>query len=183
MIIYYESVILRAVEERDMDLLKEMLNSPEIEYMTEGFAFPISDKSQRNWFEHYDNQKELRCIIETKNHAAIGMIGLADMDWKNRKALLYVKAVADSKRRQKNDIYDAMRGLLTYVFDELNWHCVYGLVLDYNIFSIKNLERCGFVKEGILRSRIYKRGKYHDQISYSLLKEDYIEMRDKGMKV
>ncbi len=62
--------------------------------------------------------------------------------------------------------------MVNYAFDELRLHCIYARVNDYNLPSRKMFEKCGFKKEGILRGRFYKQGKYVDVFSYSVLKED-----------
>ena len=89
MIIDANSVILRAIEENDLPLLQAMINDPAIERLTGGYCFPVSADRQRRWFDNYDQQKDLRCMIQIKNGATIGMIMLTDIDWKNRTAQLH----------------------------------------------------------------------------------------------
>ena len=66
-------------------------------------------------------------------------------------------------------------GVLNFAISELNLTNIYLKILDYNLPSQRLAERCGFPKEGILRSRILKNGKRHDLFSYSLLKEEFNE--------
>jgi len=68
-IIKYEDITLRAIEESDLELLKAMINDPEIENMTGGYSYPVSTYQQKKWFESIlDRQDELRLIIDTKEH-------------------------------------------------------------------------------------------------------------------
>lgn len=174
--IKYGCVMLRAIEKKDMYILKELLNNPAIEFMTTGGCFPISDFSQEKWFENYDNQKELRCMIDIKDNITIGTIGLVDIDWRNRNAVIYGKTLSrDLNNRIKGDYDDALSGIIKYAFDELNLNCIYGPAMEYNYLSRKCLEKHGFQREGILRQRVFKRGRYYNQIMYSLLKEDYVK--------
>lgn len=173
MIIDANSVILRAIEEKDLPLLQDMINDPNIEHMTGGYCFPVSSDRQKRWFINYDQQKDLRCMIEIKGGATIGMIMLTDIDWKNRTAQLHQKVKASIEKRKDGDLYDAMMGFLNYAFNELDLQCIYGTVLEYNLLSRKLARKCGLKEEGVLRSRIYKNGKRHNLIANSIVKEDF----------
>lgn len=52
-----KKVLLRAVEEKDLKQLLEIINDENIEKMLGGFSFPISQKDQVNW---YNNLKMLQ---------------------------------------------------------------------------------------------------------------------------
>lgn len=180
--IYSGNVILRAVEREDMDLLWDMINDPSIEKMTGGSPFPVSRDRQLRWFENYDQQKDLRCMIQIKDGATIGMIMLTDIDYKNGTAQLHQKTKAKLEDRRPNDLYNAMMGFINYGFSELNLNCIYGTVLDYNLLSRKLAQRCGLKEEGVLRQRLYKNGKYCDVIANSVLKEDFIPLYEKYLE-
>ena len=166
-------VLLRAIEYDDLPFLQEMMNDPGIEIMTGGSCFPVSLDRQKRWFESYNQQEELRCMIQIKNGAAIGCIMLTNIDWKNRTAELSQKIKAEASERVPNDIMDAMMGFLHYAFYELNLNCIYGTVLEYNHLSRKLARKCGLKEEGVLRERIFKNGKYHNLIPNSIIKSDF----------
>lgn len=168
-------ILLRAIEYSDLTFLQEMLNDPGIEKMTGGSCFPVSLDRQKRWFESYDQQSELRCMIQIKEGPVIGCIMLTNIDWKNRTAELSQKTKATADMRVKNDILDAMMGFLNYAFNELNLNCIYGTVLEYNHLSRKLARKCGLREEGLLRERIYKSGKYHSLVPNSVTKKDFEE--------
>lgn len=176
MIIEYEDITLRAIEESDLELLKEMINDPEIENMTRGYSYPVSTYQQRKWFESLSNrQNELRLIIDTEEHGAIGVVMLTDIDWKNRTAQTHSKITSRNNLRGKGYGTKASKALVKYAFEELNLHCLYSHTIDYNIASQRVREKCGFKKEGVLRERVYKNGKYHNVIVWSILKGEFNE--------
>ena len=72
MVIDNGTVILRAIEETDLPFLQEMMNDPGIEKMTGGSCFPVSYDRQKRWFESYDQQAELRLMIQIKGGSTIG---------------------------------------------------------------------------------------------------------------
>ena len=50
-------VTLRAIERDDLELMRQMLNDPEIENLVVGWAFPVSKYQQEQWYEKNINDK------------------------------------------------------------------------------------------------------------------------------
>lgn len=174
--ISYEDITLRAIEESDLELLKEMINDPEIENMTGGFSFPVSTLQQKRWFEGLQNNKnELRLIIEANEHGPIGVVMLTDIDWKNRIAQFHSKIATSKEIRGKGYGTKATKALIKYAFEQLNLNLVYSYIIEYNIASQRVHEKCGFKKDGVLRNRIYKNGGYHNLTVWSIQKGELIE--------
>ena len=46
-----------------------------------------------------------------------------------------------------------------------------------NIASQRVLEKSGFLKEGLTRKSVFIRGKWHDGVRYSILREEWKEPR------
>lgn len=170
--ITYHSIILRAIEESDMDFCREMINSAEIEATTVGMHYPISVSEQLEWFRRGRKENELRLLAEQIGVGPIGMVTLTGINWVNRSAEVGIKLAFNQTRRTENT-RDLCACFLSYVFRELNIHCLYTYVLDDNLLSRKLLLRSGFHEDGVLRQRVYKRGRYHDLIAYSLLMDEY----------
>mgnify|MGYP001281095530 CR=1 FL=1 len=172
----YKDITLRAIEESDLELVREMMNDPEIESMTGGYSFPISEYQQKKWFENLlTNNQEVRTIIETKDFGAIGLVMLTDIDWKNRNAQFHSKIATSKNLRGKGYGTKATKALVKYAFEQLNLNLIYSEILKYNLPSQKAKEKCGFRKDGVLRNRIYKNGKYHDLVIWSIQKGELIE--------
>ncbi|MGN0403301.1 MAG: GNAT family N-acetyltransferase [Acetatifactor sp.] len=166
--------MLRAMEERDIDLLFEMINSPEIEKALGNFCLPVSESQQREWVLNFRNtEKQIRLMIELLSGVTIGVIMLYDIDMKNGTAEVGYKISAPKESRMKGDMTDALCGMLNYAFDELRLHCVTAHAIEGNEASIRLLEKVGFSKEGILRQRVYQSGRYCDVFSFSVLKSEY----------
>ncbi len=172
MFIRGKEVLLRAIELSDAALLQQMINDAEIEQMMWGHSFPVSAHQQKNWIENVSNNKSVfRAMIDVDG-ITVGTIILSDIDMVNGNAELHIK-LGNSNCRGKGYGTDAVMALLEYSFNELRLNCVYCRIREDNIPSVKLFEKCGFIKEGLLRSRVYKKGKYHNFYEYSILKSEF----------
>ncbi len=170
-----KKVVLRAIELEDAEILQQMINDAEIEEMMWGYSFPVARHQQIKWIENLSSEKSVfRAMIDVDGKA-IGAITLSDIDMRNGIAEVHIK-LARSCERGKGYGADAMLSLLGYAFNELRLNCVYCRVKEDNIASQKMIKKCGFVKEGCLRSRVYRNGRYYDFNEYSILKSEYSKM-------
>lgn len=176
MIIYGEKIVLRAVEAEDNDMLLELINDPETETMLGGSSWPISRAEQLSWFEKQEKKQDvLRCIVAIKEtEKAVGTVILSDINQKNGTAQIHIKMSNDGGRG-KGYGTDAIKTMIKYALAELRLNCIYAEILTYNEISKHLFEKCGFKQEGVLRSRVYKGGKYVDVLSYSILKSELLQ--------
>lgn len=166
-----EKVFLRAIELSDKDVLLGIMNDSETEYSLGGWSFPVSSLNQEEWIKaQKQNAHTLRCMINDKEQNKIaGTAILSDIEYKNGTAEIHIKLVRDV--RGKGYGFDTVKTLVQYAFNELRLNCVYAHINIYNIPSLNLFEKCGFVQEGVLRSRVFKKGEYHDVIILSIIKE------------
>lgn len=164
-------VTIRGIEKEDLPLLKDLMNSVDVENMTVGHNFPISMYQEEQWFI---NEKSLnrRFIIETAKDGAIGMIILEEIDWRNRSCAIGIKLLAE-KCTQVGLGVDAYMAMLRFLFDYMNMNRTYAKTLEYNKASLNMQRLCGYTVEGRERNAIYKNGKYHDLIITGLLRDEY----------
>lgn len=172
-------VTLRAIEEKDLEFMRDMMNDSEIESLVVGWAFPVSGYQQKQWYlNNIENNNNLRFIIEDNNGEAVGLATLTDIDWKNRKAIHGIKL--DNKNRKRGLGTDALISIMRYAFNELQLNRLDASILEYNIASIKLHEKYGWKVEGKQRKAVYKNGKYNDLIIIGILREDYEEISNKN---
>lgn len=177
MILKGKKVILRAVEEEDIEMLRELTNSPDFEKMIVGWSFPVSKSEQLKWFENCKNDlSRLRYTIVTEEDGPVGMIGLRDIDWKNGSASGLGMRIAKKEIRTRGLATDAWMTLMRYAFNELRMNRINGSALAYNKASLRVCEKVGFKIEGVARQAAFKDGKYVDIIKMGCLKSDYEEL-------
>jgi ribosomal-protein-alanine N-acetyltransferase len=67
----------------------------------------------------------------------------------------------------------ALRVLLPTLFGELNLHRIEAACIPTNAPSIRVLEKCGFVREGLARRYLCINGVWQDHLLFGLLHEDF----------
>ena len=90
-------------------------------------------------------------------------------------------AVMCPKQQNQGLGSEGIRLMLRYAFEELNLHRIYLKVHAENTGALRCYEKCGFVREGILRAHAYGGGKYHDVICMGILKEEWEGLRNENV--
>lgn len=167
-------VVLRAIEEQDLDLLLEWLNDPFISQQVTGFSFPLSRPQQRRWFERsLDDASTQRWMVLDEGGRPIGVTGLWAIDRQNRHALSALKLGA-ADLRGKGYGTDAIMTVFAYAFFQVGLNRVWGEILPYNVASYRAyVEKCGCKVEGVLRQHTFRDGRFHDQVRVAILREDF----------
>ncbi len=68
---------------------------------------------------------------------------------------------------------EALKAIIEYGFTTMQFNRIQALVTPGNARSMNVLRKIGFHKEGILREYVYSKGKFLDQICFSLLKREW----------
>lgn len=166
-----ERIILRAIEEKDLIYLKEIINDPNSEKYVLGWSKPVSMIQQEEWFKSVKNdESSIRFVVESENQF-IGTCILNNIDWKNRSIGINIKLL--EKYRNNGYGKECIQLLVKYCYEEINMNRIEANILEYNIASQRLFEKCGFILEGKKRKSIYKNNKYNDVRIYSLLKDEY----------
>lgn len=175
MIIRGKNVTLRPIEREDLEIVREMLNNPDIERSIVGWLWPLSQKDEQHWYESFSNsEKMIRFIIQGNNEPCrvLGMTGIREIDWKNGHAEgAGVRIVPDSQ--SKGVATEAYRLMLGYCFNQLRLHSFGASALESNAASRRFLQKVGFKEDGIRREWIFKNGGYQDLVICSITSDEY----------
>lgn len=173
--IYGKKVTLRALEMRDMPRLAKWHNDPETANFLLGWSFPISRYEQIEWYKKsVKDPQTRRFAIDDEKGNFIGIIGLWNINWKDREASVGI-LLGEKNCRGKGYGTDAMKTLMDYAFNELQMHRLSGEILAYNEASKKFTGNLGWQQEGIARKKVFRSGKYHDVVMVAVLEEDYFK--------
>ena len=172
-----KKVVLRAIEEKDLDLLHKWANEPEIWYMLGGWHFPSSMDFMNNWFKNLKNDNlNQRFVIDTPDLGVIGTVNLVDIDWKNNHAFTGL-ILGDKDIRGKGYGMDTFMAIERYAFEELHLERLDGTVIEYNQIAFNMITRkCGWKEEGRQRNWYFRKNRYWDRIVVGILKDDYFAL-------
>jgi len=68
---------------------------------------------------------------------------------------------------------EAARLVIAYGFSHLGLHRITASCLAANVASERVMQKCGMVKEGVLRKSDFRLGEWQDRLVYSILREEW----------
>lgn len=113
--------------------------------------------------------------VSSNELVQVGVVALANIDWKNRKAEIY-GGIGETGLREKGLGIDAMRTIIHWARLELGLHRIYAYVKEHNQIAINSLKTAGFTLECMMKDAAYQDGKF---INKALLAATPREMKDK----
>lgn len=160
-------VRIRKFEEKDIPYKVKWINDEKNNRFLH-YDLPLSEDKTLVWFKNNKNRTDRMDFTITYNGEPVGLIGLLNIDQKNKKAEYYI-CIGNEKYKGKGIAYTASKLLIDTVCNELNLNKIYLYTEIGNIPAQKLFEKIGFVKEGLLRSDLYYNGKSIDRYIYGLI--------------
>lgn len=163
-----EKIILRAVELEDVRILSAWLNDRETnEYLD--ITYPASKRFADSFVLDCDeNQNKKVFIIDNLDRRPIGILIIDKIKWEYRNCEVGI-VIYDKKERNKGYGKDALRTAIDFIFNEMNMHLIYLNVVADNKAALNLYTSLGFKREGILRDRYFKSGRYYNIIVMSMI--------------
>jgi len=169
-----KTINLRAIEKDDLINLRNWRNSKHVRKSTREFRL-LNQFLQKNWFESINLNnppKEIMFGIMNKRKKLIGVTGLTYIDWKNRTSEISIYLSYEGWQK-KPEALDTINLVMNYGFNELNlnrlWVEIYGNMKE----NVDLFSKLKFVKEGCLRQRVWRSGKWWDSFIFSKLAHEY----------
>ena len=111
-------------------------------------------------------------VRRVQDDTLVGFAALFGIEWNNRAAMI-ATGIADPAARRRGYGAESLQLLLRFAFDEMNLDRVGLQVIASNSEAIRLYERAGFVKEGVLRRVVLRRGQRIDVIAMGMLREEW----------
>lgn len=167
-------VYLRALELEDYLITATWRQDNNIRNMVGGAKYFVSTEKERQWVINaiQDSSRMVLGVCLIDNTKLIGTVNIQDIDWINGTGSVPI-LIGDKSEWGKGYATEAKMLALKFAFDERRLQRICDYVLEDNTASLKLHEKCGYIKEGILRRSVYKDGTYHNQIIMGLLKEEF----------
>jgi RimJ/RimL family protein N-acetyltransferase len=176
---YGKGIRLRALTKKDAITTCSWRNNNEIRQFYSGHPFYVNIEKEEAWFDKIlclDIPLTSFGIEERKSNCLIGITFLKDINLINRTAEFAI-FIGDDNARGKGYGREATINTIDFAFNQLNLNRVFLKVQENNQKALHLFENCGFIKEGLLRECTYKNGQYQNEVVMSVLKPEYIRMK------
>lgn len=170
-----EHVILRAIEEDDLEPLRQWRNRPELRRFFREHR-EISPAMQRRWYEDVvlkDPATRMFAIAEKASGRLLGACGICWIDWRNRSGDFSIYLGADGLYIDDRFAPDAGRLLLAHAFEDLGLHRVWAEIYDTDAAKQAFFPKLGLVEEARHAETTWKEGRYVDSLFYRLLASEW----------
>lgn len=165
---------LKIIEQEDIGLMQKWNNNFNITKNTTLTSFfPRNKDEELSWYErkYKDNSTRIFIIVLKENNNKIGFISFSNLDYRNQKVMLSI-VIGEEKYHGKGYASTSLKLVEEYLKNELNIRKVSVQILGFNLPSLRLFKSNGYFEEGILKSEIYRFGKYQDlHILSKFLKE------------
>jgi ribosomal-protein-alanine N-acetyltransferase len=171
-----ERLFLREMTPKDVNALLMLFGNPEVVKFI-GMQ-PIKNIEQANewlkWMGGFFAAKDgLRWGI-TLQDADATFVGSAGLHRWNKEAQ-YAKIGCDIAYKFWGNGYgqEAMREIIEFGWEQMKLNRIEAEIVSGNEGSVHVMEKLGFKREGLLRQRLLKGGKFYDVLIYSVLRSEY----------
>lgn len=168
-------LVLSEIEQDDIEIMYEWFKDTEFLKFYD-YVPPVSLNKEQvdEMFSYYKNSEKSKVFVIKliENNQIIGLAGFDDIVKDNYVATLFI-GLGSKDTRGKGYGMEALKHLLHYGFNDLNFHRIQLNVLEFNEAAIALYEKAGFKKEGIFREFVLRDNKRYDLLLYGLLKQEW----------
>lgn len=166
--------IIRPMEDDDQPFIAELNRETTVRQNVVGWDFPKSNTEQRRWFESARPTSTQRWIVEDFSGNRIGLTGLWNIDWHDRNAETALKLGGPQAARGRGIGPDVIHLVAAVAFYDLGLERLYSTILETNQPSLRAyIDKCGWMKEGVARSHVFRDGGFVDAVHIGLLRADF----------
>jgi ribosomal-protein-alanine N-acetyltransferase len=168
-----ERLVLRQLTARDLRFIYQLFSLEETNrYVLDP---PVKNlKEAREIYELYCKPKphlfRLGIVVKATGEL-VGTLGLYAINREDRRATLGFDLLP--AHWGKGYMTEACCAMLDWAFKELKLNRIQASAEPANVRSLAVMERLGFTREGVLRQLEYYKGAYHDDVMYSMLRDEW----------
>lgn len=179
-----DKVILRPFEEKDWDIMFEILNEPNLKKLTgsvtsdnEAYAAPQPEEREeiRKWYmtrNEQNNRLDL-AVVYKESDRVIGEVVFNEYD--EETSNVNFRILLSESSCNKGVGTEAVSMFIQYGMEKLELHKISLEVYSFNPRAERVYQKVGFNLEGIKREEFIYNHEYIDTKIYGLLKADYLD--------
>ena len=179
-----ENVILRPFEERDCEIMYEILNEPELKRLSgsvssdeEAYADPQPEEREKilEWYMSRNEQNDRLdlAVVNKENDRVIGEVVFNEYNEETQN--VNFRVLLSESYCNKGMGTEAVSMFIKYGMEELGLHKISLEVYSFNPRAERVYIKVGFMLEGIKREDFMYNQEYIDTKVYGLLKTDYFK--------
>jgi RimJ/RimL family protein N-acetyltransferase len=167
------TIRLEPLSARHLEGLAELGRDAEVQRFTY-VPSPWEEGFEQTWLEGYEQAREgTRAAFAIVDEATREFAGFAALVWIDPDAReAEAGYIVSPRARGRGIAARALRLLTEWALNDLALERVELRITPENLGSIRVAERCGYVREGVLRSVHFKEGERSDLVIYSRLPSD-----------
>ena len=147
------------------------------------FRYPLNEDSLEWYIQDTNNLETSDALIykavETDTYKTVGHISLGGISRKNKAARISRVLISD-EARGKGYCDKMTNAILKIGFEDLQLHRISLGVYDFNRAAIRCYEKCGFVREGLMRDvLLYEDNTYWSLLEMGILEHEWREKQNK----
>lgn len=174
-ILHSERLSFRKLELSDAAQIFKLRSNPEtMKYIPRPIQVKIEEAEEHIKLinEKIDSNLDINwCVTEKGSNLCIGIMGFYRTQPENFRTELGYMILPEY--HNKGYVTEAVKKLLDYAFNTLNFHSIEAVIDPNNIASEKVLIKNGFVKEAHFIENAFYNGEFIDSVHYSLLKRNF----------
>ncbi|NLX03265.1 MAG: pyridoxal-phosphate dependent enzyme [Syntrophomonadaceae bacterium] len=160
------SIVLRKFQESDIPYKVKWINDEENNKFLH-YDLPLREDKTLEWFRSVQNRTDRIDYTVLYNDEPAGLIGLINIDHKNKKAEYYI-CLGGKRFKGKGIAYIASDILIRDSFERFGLNKIYLYTEIDNVQAQSLFEKIGFVKEGLLKSDLLYYDRVIDRYVYGL---------------
>lgn len=179
------TISFRDFEERDIDFVYKCKNNEKLNSMIVGSWHPYTYEEAVKWVHgcmgEHDTFKFWAICTKDEIQRIVGWVSLSSIDRENKSVCHYGLVLADNEYNDGSAMFESMYFTMSYAFDELRMHRLYGCCFSDHKISPYFLSALGFVKEGVQRDAVLRNGRFSDVSDYAILRPEFENNRNSGL--
>ena len=172
-------VTLRPVTEDDLSWLASLASDPAATGPYEWHGWSDPHRLRRSWAESGLLGDTDGVLIVLHDTDRVGVVDWHKVQTGRTSSSWEIGIGLAPEFRGRGYGAEAQQLLVRYLFAHTPVNRVEAITERANVAEQRALEKAGFTREGILRGRSFRQGRYRDQVIYSVLRDE-VKLEDSG---
>lgn len=168
--IQLDRFLLRPWRGADAESLARYANNRKVwRNLSDAFPHPYSAKDAKEWLAKIRDDSPVRCFAIELGGDAVGSIGVfprADVYRRSAEIGYFL----GEPFWGRGIMTEAVEACTRHAFDAFDIVRVQAGIFEWNVASMRVLEKCAYVREGVLRKSVWKDGELVDSMLYARLR-------------